>query len=183
MEFEAVVKARRSVRNFSSADVPDDLVRSLIDCAIRAPSSMNGQPWYFIKIRSGETKRRLAEIKDKYCPPEKREFPASFLMDAPVIVITCVDRSMAYDRGMESGILATGHLLLAAANHGLTGVYLSAYKIGTPEVADDIRKILNLPADVDPVTIVPIGYPGDTAEPKTLKHVEDVIFNETFCRK
>src|SRR5512147_2356690 len=126
MEFDDVVAARRSIRAFSGADVPDDLVNSLIECALLAPSSMNGQPWYFIVVRSEETKRRLAETKDRYCPPEKREYPAGFLRGAPVVVVTCVDRARAFDRGMESGVLATGHLLLAAANHGLTGVYMSA---------------------------------------------------------
>ncbi len=183
MEFDEVVKSRRSIRKFSSADVSDELVKSLIEAALQAPSSMNGQPWRFIIVREVETKRRLAEIKDKYCPPEKREYPAEFLMEAPVIVITCVEWAKSYDRGMESGILATGHLLLAAANHGLASVYLSAYKSGTPEVSDDIREILGLPADIDPITIVPIGFPGGAAEPKALKRADEVIFNEAYCRK
>ena len=183
MEFNEAVNARRSIRSFTAADVPDALVASLIECAIKAPSSMNGQPWRFIVIRNGETKRLLAEIKDRHCPPEKREFPAGFLQAAPVIVITCVERARAFDRGMESGILATGHLMLAAADYGLATVYLSAYKIGAPQVADDIRSLLGIPADIDPVTIVPIGYPGGAAEPKVLPPADEVIFNEAYGRK
>lgn len=183
MEFDEVVRTRRSIRRFSAADVPDELLKSLVDCALLAPSSMNGQPWRFIVVRSAETKRRLAETKDRYCPPEKQEYPAGFLAEAPVVVVTCVERARAYDRGIESGVLATGHLLLAAANHGLTGVYMSAYKTGTPELADAIRTILGVPADVDPITILPIGYPGDAAAPKTVKNAEEVVFREAFGRK
>lgn len=183
MEFEEVVRTRRSVRKFSVEDVSDELVKSLIGCAVRAPSSMNGQPWYFICVRSAETKVRLAEIKDKYCPPEKREYAAGFLLEAPVLVITCIERSRAYERGVETGVLATGHLLLAAANRGLTGIYMSAYKTGTPEVADEIRVVLGLPADIDPITIVPIGYPGEPAQAKALRTADEVIFHESFGRK
>lgn len=183
MEFKEVVRARRSIRSFSARDVPDEVLESLIECALRAPSSMNGQPWYFIIVRSPETKRLLAEIKDRYCPPEKREYPAAFLQEAPAIIITCVERARAYDRGLESGVLATGNLLLAAADKGLTGVYLSAYKAGTPQVEDDIRAALGLPADIDPVTIVPVGYPGAEASPKTITPAKDVIFHESFGRK
>jgi nitroreductase len=183
MEFIEVIGARRSIRKFSAADVSDELVKSLIECAAQAPSSMNGQPWRFIVVRSNETKKRLAETKDKYYPPEKRLFPAGFLMKAPVLVITCVDRAAAYDRGIESGVLATGNLLLAAANHGLTGVYMSAYKTGAPEVAGEIRAILGLPADIDPITMVPIGYPDEVAAPKTIKSVEEVTYYEAFGRK
>jgi len=183
MEFHEVVRARRSIRRFSTADVPDALLETLIDCALRAPSSMNGQPWYFIVVRSGETKRRLAETKDRFCPPGKREYPAGFLRGAPVVVITCVDRARAFDRGIESGVLATGHLLLAAANHGLTGVYMSAYRNGAPDVANEIRTILGIPAGIDPVTIVPIGYPGDVAGPKSVMPAGEVVFHEAFGRK
>ncbi len=183
MEFDEVVRTRRSIRRFSTAEVSDELVKSLIDCALRAPSSMNGQPWRFIVVRSAETRGRLAETKDKYCPPEKREYPAGFLREAPVVVVTCVDRARAFDRGIESGVLATGHLLLAAANHGLTGVYMSAYKTGSPEVADEIRAILGVPEDIDPITIVPLGYPGDVAGPKTVMPADEVVFHEAFGRK
>ncbi len=183
MEFDEVVGRRRSVRRFSGADVPDDLLKSLIECALRAPSSMNGQPWRFIVVRSAETKRLLAQTKDKFCPPGKQEYPAGFLRDAPVVVVTCVERARAFDRGIESGVLATAHLLLAAANHGLAGVYMSAYKTGTPQLADEIRTILAVPADIDPITILPLGYPGDAPGPKTLRSVEEVVFREAFGRK
>ncbi len=183
MEFDDVARTRRGIRGLSATDVPDELPGSSIDCALRAPSSMNGQPWYFKAVRSAETKRFLAETKDRYCPPEKREFPAGFLRAAPVVVITCVERAKAFDRGIESGVLATGHLLLAAANHGLTGVYMSAYKFGTPELAEEIRAILGVPAEFDPVTMVPIGYPGEEAAPKTLRNADEVVFREAFGRK
>lgn len=183
MEFEQVVRTRRTIRHFAAKEVADDLVRTLVDCAVRAPSSMDGQPWYFIIIRDNEIKKRLAEMKDRYCPPEKREYPAGFLVKAPIIVLTCVDRRKSYDRGIENGVLATAYLLLAAADHGLTGVYMSAYKEGTPAVADEIRSILNIPAEVDPITLVPIGYPALAPAPKTIKSPDEVIFHEAFGRK
>lgn len=183
MEFDEVVRSRRSIRRFSAGDVQDEVLIMLIDCAMRAPSSMNGQPWYFIVVRNAETKKRLAEIKDRYCPPEKREYPAGFLMEAPVVMVTCVDRERAFDRGIESGVLATGHILLAAANHGLAAVYMSAYKAGTPEMADGIRTILGIPAVIDPITIVPMGYPAAAADPKAVIPVGEVVFREMFGRK
>ena len=68
MEFLEVVGARRCIRKFAATDVSEELLKSLIECALRAPSSMNGQPWYFILVRSRETKRQLAELKELACP-------------------------------------------------------------------------------------------------------------------
>jgi nitroreductase len=183
MEFEKVLENRRSIRKFSDRDVPDELIKSLIDCALMAPSSMNGQPWNFIIVRDAETKRRLTETKNKYCPPDKKDYSADFLNEAPLLILTCVDRARAFDRGIENGVLATANLLLAAANYGLTSVYMSAYTPGVPEVADEIRSILNIPPDIDPITLVPIGYPGGTPEQKIIKSAEEVVFNEAFGRK
>ena len=183
MEFNEVVTRRRSVRRFSSAPVADETVKKLIECALQAPSSMNGQPWRFIVIRSQEIKKQIADMKDLHCPPEKRQYSAQFLVTTPVIIIICVDCSRSYDRGVENAALATGYLMLAAANYGLTSVYLSAYTTGRPEVDRDLRKILEIPDGFDPMTIVPIGYPGESPGPKVLKSINEVVFLETFGQK
>ena len=183
MEFEQAVKNRRSIRRFLDRDVPDELLTSLIDCALMAPSSMNGQPWNFIVIRDNETKARLAAVKNRYCPEDKKDYSADFIMEAPLLILTCVNRKLAFDRGVENGVLATAHLLLAAANNGLTTVYMSAHTPGMPEVAAEIRSILEIPQDFDPITLVPVGYPAEPPAAKTLKHVEEVLFHEAFGRK
>lgn len=180
MEFDDVVRSRRSIRAFSPRDVSDEVVRELVGSAVLAPSSMNGQPWSFVAVRSAGAKRRMAEIKNRYCPPEKAAFRADFLAEAPVVIVTCVDRRRAYDRGLESAVLATAHLLLAAAARGLGTVYLSAGRSDAPALADALRDLLQLPADMDPVTIVPLGYPGEVPEPKELRPLDKILFRETY---
>lgn len=180
MEFRDVLGARRSVRRFSSREVPEELVREVLECALLAPSSMNGQPWSFVAVRRPETKRRVAAIKNRCCPPEKAEFRADFLEEAPVLIVTCIERNKAHDRGLETGVLATAHLLLAAADRGLGSVYLSAYRTDAPDLADDLRRLLGIPEGVDPVTIVPLGFPGEIPAPKEVRRVDEVLFRETF---
>jgi hypothetical protein len=60
---------------------------------------------------------------------------------------------------------------------------MSAFKSGTPEVADEIRSILDIPADVDPITLIPLGYPGAAPMPKDIKTADEVIFHEAFGRR
>lgn len=70
MEYEAVVKGRRSIRGYSQAPVPQQVVEEVLEMAIRAPSSMNTQPWHFYivtgeplaRIRAGNTERNLAGV-------------------------------------------------------------------------------------------------------------------------
>jgi nitroreductase len=76
MEFDEVVLGRRSIRGYKPDPVPPALIREVLALAMRAPSSMNTQPWNFYvitgeplaRIRAGNTERMLAGV------PQSREF-------------------------------------------------------------------------------------------------------------
>jgi len=76
MQFDDVLRGRRSIRGYKSDPVPKALIEEILELAMRAPSSMNTQPWNFTilsgaaldKIRAGNTERNLAGV------PHSREF-------------------------------------------------------------------------------------------------------------
>lgn len=76
MKYEEVVHGRRSIRGYKPIPVEKDVIRDVIEMAMRAPSSLNTQPWHFYvitgdvldSIRAGNTERNLAGV------PHSREF-------------------------------------------------------------------------------------------------------------
>ena len=76
MKFKDVVMGRRSIRGYQKKPVPKALIREVLEMAMRAPTSLNTQPWNFYvvagdvldKIREGNVERNLAGI------PHSREF-------------------------------------------------------------------------------------------------------------
>lgn len=76
MQYDEVVLGRRSIRGFTPDPVPRELIEEILALAMRAPSSMNTQPWNFHvitgealdRIRAGNTERNLAGV------PHSREF-------------------------------------------------------------------------------------------------------------
>ncbi len=70
MQFDEVVQGRRSIRGFKKMPVPKALIKEVIGLAIRAPSSLNTQPWNFYvvtgepldRIRKGNTERNLSGV-------------------------------------------------------------------------------------------------------------------------
>ena len=74
--YEDVVRGRRSIRGYRPDPVPKQLIREIIEIAMRAPSSHNTQSWNFYvltgapldRIRAGNTERNLAGV------PHSREF-------------------------------------------------------------------------------------------------------------
>jgi nitroreductase len=183
MELDRTIKGRRSIRRYREEHIPDSLIEELLDLARYAPSSMNGQPWYFIVVRNDETKRQLVEIKNKHCPAEKRVYKADFLKNAPVVVVVCVDKERSFNRGVENAVLATANIMLGAYRRGLGSVYMSAYRRDDPSISEEIRQILGIPQNVDPITIVPLGYPDETPKPKTVRLLDEVVFYETFGKE
>src|ERR1700748_926385 len=76
MRFDDVILGRRSIRGYKPDPVPRALIEEGIGLAMRAPSSMNTQPWNFYvitgeplnRIRSGNTERMVTGV------PQSREF-------------------------------------------------------------------------------------------------------------
>ena len=70
MQFDEVVMGRRSIRGYKPDPVPKHVIREVIAMAMRAPSSLNTQPWNFTvvsgepldRIRAGNTERNLAGV-------------------------------------------------------------------------------------------------------------------------
>jgi nitroreductase len=179
--FDEAVTRRRSIRKYDGRDIPDARVIELLDLARRAPSSMNGQACCFVVIRNRAICEKLAHIKNIHCPPEKRDYPADFLIEAPVIVAVCVERERSFGRETENGVLASGFLLLAAASRGLSGVFLTAYNRNDPTLEADIREVLKLPDGIDPVGLIPLGYPAAESGPKLLRSMEEIVHRERFA--
>ena len=76
MEYKDVVMGRRSIRGYQDKPVPKDVIKDVLEMAMRAPPSLNTQPWNFYvvtgepldRIRKGNVERNLAGV------PDTREF-------------------------------------------------------------------------------------------------------------
>src|SRR5882724_5383728 len=85
MHFDDVILGRRSIRGYKPDPVPRALIKEVIGLAMRAPSSMNTQPWNFYiitgepldRIRAGNTERNLAGV------PHSREFRTGHAFAGP----------------------------------------------------------------------------------------------------
>jgi len=76
MDFETLVRTRKSVRGYKPDPVPREIIEEIIDVAKGAPSSMNTQPW-FLHVLTGEPLDRIREGNTEKMlsgAPVKRDF-------------------------------------------------------------------------------------------------------------
>ena len=80
--YDAIIN-RRAVNYFDpDKDVPDKILKQIIETAAKAPSSFNLQPWSLIVLRDLEEKKRLQELA--WNQPKVSE--------APITLIVLADR-------------------------------------------------------------------------------------------
>jgi len=150
VDFFEVVRTRRSVRSYLDEDVSDGEVRRLLEAAILAPSAGNCQPWEFVIVRDKKRKEALSNAA----------LGQRFVAEAPVVIVVCanVPRTAAHygSRGANLYVIqdtaaATQNILLAATAMGLATCWVGAF--------DERRvwEILELPDEVRPLAIIPVG--------------------------
>jgi iodotyrosine deiodinase len=183
--------ARRSVREFSSDPVPEQVIEEAIRAASSAPSGANVQPWRFVVVTSPERKRRLreaaeAEERDFYdrrateewlsaIAPIGTDWHKPFLEIAPaVIVVFEIHQGPNSPRPYyvkESVGIAVG-LLLAALHHA--GLVTLTH---TPSPMRFLNEVCGRPAEERPFLVIPVGYAAsDAVVPDiTRKPLEEVM--------
>ena len=169
MDFWQVTEERRSVRNFDAErDVPPEMVQRILAAAIRAPSAGNCQPWQFVVIRSKRTRDLLAEAA----------YGQRFVAVAPVVIVVCADPARSAQRYGSRGVqlyclqdtaAATEHILLAVTALGLGACWVGAFDEKAASQA------LDLPGDLRPVAIVPIGYPTAGQHRTSRRSLKEVV--------
>ena len=177
-----VIKARTSIRSFTGEKLTDEQIHTLLDAAMAAPTDANIQPWRFIVITDDEIKSGLYQGKQH----------KHMVETAGAVIVVCGQTTrMVHPRGaaddaelvatpnkywFEDCSAATENLLLAATALNLGAVWLSCYP--SDRIVDRIRAYLNIPEDVTPLAIVPVGYPAEHPTPKDKWKPENIHYNK-----
>ena len=153
MEFINIAKQRQSVRSYNNKKVEPEKLEKILEAAHVAPTAANLQPVHLIAVQSEEG---LAKISK-----------AAGIYGAPLAIIVCADHNKAwvrpFDQNQTNDIdasILTDHMMLQATELGLGTVWVCYFK---PDV---LREEFNLPANLEPINILVIGYsdeePADT---------------------
>lgn len=203
MELLKAMQCRRSIRKFKNDEVPDAVIRELLDAARLAPSGSNLQATRFVVIKSPAERMKL-----KGCTP------LPFVAHAPVIIACCIDReamgnSLArYRELMEAQAFAgtpldDPALMEAAAKRrsGMDQAAIKAYLTLNAAIAIEhivlravdlglgscwimmfdsakTKSMLELDDRYDVVALLPVGYPDQSPAARPRLPMEELILKE-----
>ena len=163
------IMTRASVRAFKKDPIPDNDINVLLKAGMAAPTALNAQPWHFVVIRDRDMLRALADVSQY----------TGMLADAPLAIAVCGDmtKKATSDEGiywLQDCCAATENILLAAHSMGLGATWLGGYPVES-RYKQDI-KVLKLPDNLIPVSIIAIGYPAVQVAPKDKWHPDNVSY-------
>ena len=153
MSFIDLAKARKSIRKFKDKEIPKEMITTLLKAAKAAPSAGNCQPWTFYVITRKALISAIAE----------ESLGQNFAGTAPLMIVVCADAPRSSARYLERGsslyciqdtAAAVQNILLCAHDIGLGACWCGAFDEA------DVAKKLDLPQNLRPVALLPIGYPA-----------------------
>ena len=156
------ILTRRSVRRFDNTkQISHSDIEELLKAASYAPSAHNKQPWHFVVIEDKEVIKGFRQIQPW----------TSFAKDASCVIVICADMEVAFHREKEGEqwsfadidcSLAAQNLLLACHAKGFGACFCGVAPM--PAVMEGVKQYLDLPENIRPLTIIPVGCPLE--EPK-----------------
>jgi nitroreductase len=165
MTYERIIN-RRSIRFFTSKPIPKDILTKCIDAARLSPSGANRQPLKFIIIHDLPLVKQTFSLTRwaGYLPdysPTQAEMPMAFIA---ILLDTTIQQHPGHDAG-----IAAMSISLVADEAGLGTCMLGSID------REKLRPLLNIPADLDILMLVALGYPKtkpiiDTVENGNIKY-------------
>ena len=133
------------MREYADRELPDDVVRRILEAGRLAGSAVNRQPWRFLAVRERELLDRLAETV----------YASDNLRGAKLAIAIVVSDSPGFDCGR-----AAQNMMLAAWNEGVGSC---PNGMPDPQRAADA---LDLPEGERPLNILSFGYPARPRDPE-----------------
>jgi coenzyme F420-0:L-glutamate ligase/coenzyme F420-1:gamma-L-glutamate ligase len=195
-EFMELARTRRSSKVLGLGEVPVEMVVRAVEAGVWAANAHNSQPWFFIVVVDHEVKKRLLDemaeqwLEDLIGDGVPRENAVKVVeagkersMRASALIVACLSmremetywdsgRSrLEYIMGVQSLAAALQNILLALHSMG----YGACWRCSPLFAPEAVRKVLEIPDDVEPQALVEVGLKGLETH-GVRKPLKDVVF-------
>ena len=161
--FDEVINERFSCRSFKAERINTEELNYILEAGRLAPTAKNKQPERIIVVENDNLLERLKEAT-----------PCTF--DAKTVLIVAYDKTECWIRSSDAKYHGEIDATICATN-----MMLAAYAInlGTTFVCafnnEILKSILDLGENIEPVCMLPIGYPKEIKPHNTRKDLEDIV--------
>jgi len=169
MNIFEVIANRRSIRKYLNKPVSDHDLGHVLEAARLAPSARNLQDWRFVVVQDQKTRDKLMTAANNQ----------KFVAEASVVIACCsVESEYVMRCGQPAApidvSIAIDHMTLAATALGLGTCWIGSF------YPDQVRKILDIPADIVIVELLTLGHPDEAPAAKPREDLNKIVFYEKW---
>lgn len=162
--FEAA-RTVMAVREYEERELPDDVVRRIVEAARLTASGSNLQPWHFVLVLKREALRKLGSLV--------RTGP--YISGASAAVIIAYEKAKD-DFGISDTSRAIQSMMVTAWGDGVASNWT-----GFAGRLDGVRQEFGFPDSYEVIAVVPFGYPKrKVIGKKKRKPLGEVVSAERF---
>jgi len=168
MDFFEAVEQRQSIRAFESRPVEEEKLRKILETANAAPSAGNLQAYEIYVVRKRQDRAALA----------RAALHQDFVASAPVVLVFCTHPARSSGKygargarlySVQDATIACAFAMLAVTSLGLASVWVGAFR------DEGVREALRLSDDLQPVALLPVGYPAESPERAERRTLADLV--------
>ena len=175
MDFQKLISARYSVRQFKQERLKQEDIDKILDAGHRAPTGCNYQPQRILVLNTEQSMDKLRKCTKCH-------------FHAPTAMLICYNKEESwirpYDKALsapvDAAIVAT-HMMLAAHDTGVGCCWVMHFD----PLA--MRETFHIPQNIEPAALLVMGYPSPDAKPLELhekfRPMHEVIFYDDFCKE
>ena len=142
MDVFDAVRTILAVRGYQDRPVPEDVIRRIVEAGRLTASSMNMQPWHFIVVQDRDSLRQLGALAPT----------GPYIAQAPLAIVVAIAKTRF---AVSDASRAIQSMLLTAWAEGVGSNWVGFGGL------EDVKALLNIPAELDLFAILPFGYPVD----------------------
>jgi len=157
------IRKRYSCRAYQEKPIEQVKLDQLLEAARLAPSAKNMQDWRFVVVTDKEIKLKVAQTTNR---PE-------IFKKAGAIIAACSNSDEVMRCGQAIGpidvSIALEHIALQATELGLGTCWIGSFE------TEKVRAILGIPADINIIELMTVGYPADEQKTPKREPMEKIV--------
>lgn len=175
---------RVSIRTFDSREIPSEMIDSIIERAMHAPTCGNMQLYSVIVTQEPERRKKLAELH--FNQPASTGCNIILTVCADFNLFTrwcklsaatpCYDNFHSFVMAFTDAVIFAQQIVTIAESEGIGTCYLGTVNY----TAKEISQLLELPDRVVPVASIAMGFPSETPKQTDRLPVEAILHKETY---
>ena len=182
MDVHEAISRRRSIRRFKETAVPYEVLEKCVDAARLAPSAMNSQMGEYVVIDDARLLPQVLNTVSKWAGVSRPQQGWSLEGRPGAYIVTLINTTLERARGAGrrnadfDAALAVENMVLAAEEQGLGSCIITSFG------PQNLRQVLNIPAEYDIAILLALGYPDgkplvetDDASVKRWRDEKDVL--------